>query len=318
MVRKGSVALIAFGGNAFKVKEGEYTIESQRRAAETMCEKLLSVIELGYDLVITHGNGPQVGNLMIQQDASRDVMPVMPLDVLVAETEGSLGYLLQNELLNHLRAHKKGKYVVTMITQVFVDAKDPAFQSPTKPIGPFYSKKEADKLMSEHSNWLIVEDSGRGYRRVVPSPKPKKIIQSDMIRSLVYGGNVVIAAGGGGIPITKDENDNYIGIEAVIDKDLSSAMLANDIKADIFINLTGVDKVYLNFGTKDQTPLSALTYGQAKQYLNDGYFPPGSMGPKIEASLQYLENEGRKAIITNAENLKDALEGKSGTHISWV
>jgi carbamate kinase len=259
-----------------------------------------------------------VGNLMVQQDLSREVIPVMPLDVLVAETEGSLGYLLQNELLNQLRAHQTGKYVVTMITQVSVDANDPAFQTPTKPVGPFYSKEEADKLVSENPEWVIVEDAGRGYRRVVPSPQPKKIIQSDMIRSLVYSGNVVIAAGGGGSPIIKDEKDRYVGVEAVIDKDLSSAMLANDIKADLLIILTGVDKVSLNFGTADQTALNSLTYGQAKQYLSEGHFPQGSMGPKIESALQYLENGGRKAIITNAESLQDALNGKNGTHISWM
>jgi carbamate kinase len=317
-VQEGSVALVAFGGNAFTIEGDNYTVENQRAAANAMCEKLLAIIEKGYDLVITHGNGPQVGNLMLQRDLTNDKVPPMPLDILVAQTEGSLGYILQDELLNHLRQHRTGKYVVTMITQVRVDRNDPAFQNLTKPVGPFYSAAEAGQLQTDNPGWQMVEDAGRGYRRIVPSPKPKRIIQSNMIRSLVYSGNVVIAAGGGGIPIIKDENNRYVGVEAVIDKDLTSAMLANDIKADLLIILTGVDKVYLNFGREDQEGLSHLNYSQAKQYLNEGYFPPGSMGPKIESALQYLENGGRRAIITNAENLEAALSGKTGTHLVWM
>lgn len=317
-VKDGSVALVAFGGNAFTVDGENYAIDNQRTAASNLCEKLLSVIGKGYDLVITHGNGPQVGNLMLQRDLIKGKVPPMPLDVLVAQTEGSLGYILQDELLNHLRAHRTGKYVVTMITQVRVDKDDPAFLSPTKPVGPFYSKEESEKILIENPDWKMVEDAGRGYRRIVPSPKPRRIIQSNMVRSLVYSGNVVIAAGGGGIPIIKDDKDRYVGVEAVIDKDLSSAMLANDVKADLLIILTGVDKVYLNYGTEDQEGLSNLTYSQAKQYLNDGHFPAGSMGPKISAALEYLENGGRRAIITNAENLEEALESKNGTHLVWV
>ncbi len=317
-VKKGSVALVAFGGNAFAVSGDEYTVENHREAAHHVCANLLSVIGMGYDLVITHGNGPQVGNLMLQQDMSKGAVPTMPLDVLVAQTEGSLGYILQSELLNHLRKHQTGKYVVTMITQVTVASDDPAFENPTKPVGPFYTKEESAKLLEENPAWQIIEDAGRGWRRVVPSPRPKRILQSDMIRSLVYSGNVVIAAGGGGIPIVKDERDDYVGVEAVVDKDFSSAMLASDIKADLLLILTGTDKVYLNFGTEDQTALNTLTYGQARQYIEEGHFPPGSMGPKIESALRYLENGGRKAIITDAENLKDALDGKSGTHISWM
>ncbi len=317
-VRAGSVALVAFGGNAFSLKGDDYTIENERAAANRMCEKLLAVIEKGYDLVITHGNGPQVGTLMRQRDLTMAELPPMPLDVLVAQTEGSLGYILQDELLNHLRRHKTGKYVVTMITQVRVDRDDPAFGKPTKPVGPFYTKPEADRLLSENPEWKMVEDSGRGYRRIVPSPMPKRIIQSDMIRSLVYSGNVVIAAGGGGIPIIKDDDGRYVGVEAVIDKDLTSALLANDIKADLLIILTGVDKAYLNFGKPDQEPLINITYSLAKQYMNEGHFPPGSMKPKIEAALHYLENGGRRAIITNAESLEEALESRNGTHIVWT
>jgi len=316
-VKEGSVALVAFGGNAFTVDDGgNYSIENQRAAASAMCEKLMAVINQGYDLVMTHGNGPQVGDLMLQRDLTSDKIPPMPLDVLVAQTEGSLGYILQDELLNHLRQQQTGKYVVTMITQVRVDRQDPAFKNPTKPVGPFYSEAESKQLQVDNPDWQMVEDAGRGYRRIVPSPQPKRIIQSNMIRSLVYSGNVVIA--GGGIPIIKDENDRYVGVEAVIDKDLTSAMLANDIKADLLIILTGVDKVYLNFGKEDEEGLSHLTYSQAKQYLSEGYFPPGSMGPKIESALKYLENGGRRAIITNAEGLEASLSGKNGTHLVWM
>ena len=314
-VKEGLVALVAFGGNAL-IKEGSQgTYQQQRQAANEMCGKLLAIIEKGYDLVITHGNAPQVGNLMIQQDITKDVVPQMPLDVLVAQTEGSLGYLLQQELLNYLRAHQTGKYVVTMITQVLVDKNDPAFVELTKPVGPFYTPEQSAEITSEHPNWKMVEDSGRGFRRVVPSPQPKRIIQSHMIRALVYAGNVVIAAGGGGIPMIKDKDDQYIGIEAVIDKDLSSAVLANNIKADMFVVLTGVNKVYLNFGKEDAQPLDMLTCSQARLYLQEGHFPAGSMGPKIAAALHYLQNGGRRVIITNAESLEDALEGKDGTHI---
>ncbi|MBM3708766.1 MAG: carbamate kinase [Actinobacteria bacterium] len=316
-VKEGSVALIAFGGNAFFESEQKGSIEEQRRAAGNMCLKLLTLIDRGYELVITHGNGPQVGNLLIQRDMTKHKIPEMPLDVLVAQTEGSLGYILQQELLNQLRIHRKGKYVVTLVTQVLVDKDDPAFVNPTKPVGPFYTKEEVDRLLLKHPDWRMMEDAGRGYRRTVPSPEPKRIIQSHVIRSLCYSGNVVIALGGGGIPMIKDENENYIGIEAVIDKDLSSAVLANDIKADLFVILTGVNKAFLNYGKETQRPLEQLTYSQAKQYMRDGHFPAGSMGPKISAVLYFLENGGRRAVITNAENLESALDGRDGTHFVW-
>lgn len=316
-VKEGSVALIAFGGNAL-IKDGQKgTYHQQRQAANHMCGTLLSIVEKGYELVVTHGNGPQVGNLMIQRELSRQAIPDMPLDVLVAETEGSLGYLLQQELLNHLRAHRTGKYVVTMITQVLVDKDDPAFAQPTKPVGPFYNLAQVEQMRRDHPDWLMLEDAGRGYRRAVPSPAPRRIIQSRMIRALVYAGNVVIALGGGGIPMIKADDGKYVGIEAVIDKDLSSALLATDIKADLFIILTGVNRVCLNFGKPDARPLATITYAQAKDFMQAGHFPPGSMGPKMAAALNYLEHGGRQVIITNAENLQAALDGNEGTHVVW-
>jgi carbamate kinase len=314
-VKEGSVAIVAFGGNVLTADGQKGTIEQQRQAACQTCSKLMSIVERGYELVITHGNGPQVGNLLIQGDMTKQVIPEMPLDVLVAQTEGWLGYILQQELLNHLREKRTGKYVVTMVTQVLVDQDDPAFIKLTKPVGPFYSENESSQLLDEHPEWEMVEDAGRGFRRIVPSPQPQRIIQSHMIRALVYGGNVVIALGGGGIPMVKAVDEKYVGIEAVIDKDLSSAMLATDIKADLFVLLTGVDKVCLNFGKVNEKPLDKLTCNQAKQFLQEGHFPAGSMSPKISAALRYLEAGGNRAIITNAESLESALEGKNGTHI---
>lgn len=313
--REGSVALVAFGGNVIQ-KTGETgTIEQQQVNARGMCRQLVSVLKRGYELVVTHGNGPQVGNLLMQNELAQELVPDLPLDVLVAQTEGSLGYILQQELLNELRRNDIGKYVVTMITQVLVDADDPAFEKPTKPVGPFYSEAEAGKLIEKFRHWQIAEDSNRGYRRIVPSPMPQRVIQSKMIRSLVYAGNVVLALGGGGVPMTKDADGQYIGVEAVIDKDLSSAMLAAAIKADLYVILTGEERVCINFGSKDQQALERLTAEEARAYLDEGQFPPGSMGPKIRSALMYLGDGGQEVIITSPESLEKALDGAAGTRI---
>ena len=314
-VRPGAVALVAFGGNAILKSDEAGSMAEQEANARAMCEKLLAVIERGYDLVVTHGNGPQVGHLMIQNELAREVSPELPLDVLVAETEGSIGYLLQQQLLNGLRARNIPKLVVTMITQVIVDKDDPAFANPTKPVGPFYTEEQAKRLAKRFPYWKLTADAQRGFRRIVPSPMPKRIVQSHMVRALVYAGNVVLALGGGGIPITKDKEDRYVGVEAVIDKDLSSAMLANDVKADLYVILTGVEKVCLNFGKADERPLDRITRAEAKRYAGEGHFPPGSMGPKIASAIRYLEGGGAEAIITNAENLERALDGTAGTRI---
>jgi carbamate kinase len=282
-----------------------------------MCGRLLTLLERGYELAITHGNGPQVGNLLMQNALAREMVPDLPLDVLVAQTEGSLGYILQQELLNELRRHGIRKYVVTMITQVVVDRNDPAFENPTKPVGPFYTETEADALRRRFPGWHVAEDAGRGYRRIVPSPTPKKIIQSKMIRSLVYAGNVVLALGGGGVPIIKDERNEYMGVEAVIDKDLSSALLAVDIKADIFVLLTNMERVCLNYGAPDQRPIDVMTCEEAREFLRQGHFPPGSMGPKVRAALIYLEGGGREVLITDPDHLIPALDGRAGTRVVW-
>ena len=316
-VRDGSVALVAFGGNVILNSAEAGTIGEQEANSRRMCERLLTLLQRGYELVVTHGNGPQVGNLLMQNEFAREIVPTLPLDVLVAQTEGSLGYILQQELLNELRRNGIRKYVVTMITQVMVDRDDPAFANPSKPVGPFYTKEEADGLIKKHSHWEVVEDSGRGYRRIVPSPIPKRIIQSKMIRSLVYAGNVVLALGGGGVPMTKNARDEYVGVEAVIDKDLSSSLLATDIKADLFVILTQEEKVSLNYGGPDQKPLDVLTYSKASEYMAAGHFPAGSMGPKITSALMYLASGGREVIITSPDKLGDALDGNAGTRIVW-
>ena len=317
-VRDGSVALVAFGGNVIH-KAGEAgTYAEQQANARRMCERLSTVVERGYELVITHGNGPQVGNLLMQNELARAMVPDLPLDVLVAQTEGSLGYILQQELLNELRRHQVRKYVVTMITQVLVDADDPAFAAPTKPVGPFYTEEEALALRERFPDWRVAEDAGRGYRRIVPSPMPKRIIQSKMIRSLVYSGNVVLALGGGGVPIIKDDNGAFVGVAAVIDKDLSSAMLAVDIKADLFVLLTNTDKVSLNYGKRDERPLDRMNCEEARRYLKEGQFPAGSMGPKVAAAVTYLEGGGRQVLITDPEHLGAALDGHAGTQVVWM
>ncbi|MFH1421614.1 MAG: carbamate kinase [Planctomycetota bacterium] len=312
---RGKMCVLALGGNSL-IKKGEKgTIKEQEHNAEEMTRNIFGLIMCGYNLVITHGNGPQVGNALIRNELAADEMPPMPLDVCVADTEGSMGYILQQALLNELRRHNmRNVYVVTMITQVMVEKNDPAFSNPTKPIGPFPTKEQAEKRVKE-DEWHVIEDAGRGYRRVVPSPRPVKIIQRYMIRDLCRQGNIVIALGGGGIPVIKNKNNDYEGIEAVIDKDLASAELAKVIHADLFMVLTGVPGVYLNYNKSNQRPINKLSLAEAKHYLSEGQFPPGSMGPKIQAAIEYLNSEDGSVIITDTPYVNDALEGKAGTII---
>lgn len=311
--RQRPVAILAMGGHAFIAKGEKGTISDHERNAARIAPQVLELTRRGYSLVVTHGNGPQVGVRLIQTELAREDVPTMPLDVLVADTEGQLGYILQQAFLNELRRREEKTYVVAVITQVLVDRDDPALQNPTKPIGPFYSPEEAQRRATE-LGWKVVEDSGRGWRRVVPSPKPLKVIQRHMIRDAVRQGHIVIACGGGGIPIKKLESGDYEGVEAVIDKDLTSALLAAEIGAELFIILTDVDKVYLNYRKPDQVGLDAVTIQLLEQYIAEGHFPPGSMGPKMEAVRYFLSQGGRRAIITSPDRLYDALEGKAGTH----
>lgn len=307
------IVLVAMGGHAFMQTGEKGTIEEHEKNAEGIASLLMTLVDRGYHLVITHGNGPQVGNLLIQHEMAREEVPSMPLDVLVAMTEGSLGYILQQSLLNQLRKKDLRRYVVTVVTQVLVDEQDPAFQNPSKPIGPFLSREEAERRR-DALGWNVREDSGRGWRRLVPSPRPVKVIQRHMIRDTARAGHIVVACGGGGIPIKKEESGQYGGIEAVIDKDLTSSVLATDIGAALLVILTAVPQVYVNFGKPNQQALGAVTLEELERLHAEGHFPPGSMGPKIEAVMGYLRAGGRRALITNPESLPQAIEGRAGTH----
>lgn len=306
---------MALGGNALLRRGEKGDIETQEKNADEIVSYLMTLVERDYNLVITHGNGPQVGNLLLRNEASKDKLPRMPLDLLVAETEGSMGYLMQQAFLNYLRSRDIRRYVVTMITQVIVDRYDPAFARPSKPIGLFYEENEAKELEKEFG-WNMIEDGGRGWRRVVPSPRPIKIIQRHMVRHLAIEGNIVIAGGGGGIPIRVDQEGSYEGIEAVIDKDLTSSLLASEIRANQLIILMPEPQVYTFYGKDRQRPLEHVSLSQMKDHIAEGHFPPGSIGPKVEAAVSFVERGGEKAIITRAENLASAIEGQQGTHIT--
>jgi carbamate kinase len=307
--------LVALGGNAIKKAEELGTYEEQLRNIYKTCIELTKIIEMGYDIVITHGNGPQIGNLLIQQEAAAKEVPPQPLDVLGAMTQGHIGYLLQRTLKNIFKKRGLKKEVATIITQVEVDKNDPAFKNPTKPIGPFYDEKEAEeKIRMGMIIRKVKVGEGKTYRRVVPSPEPIRILEGKVIKKLVDEGIIVIASGGGGIPVTL-ENDEYTGVEAVIDKDLASEKLAEIINADILLILTDVEKVKLNFGKPDEVDIDEMTIEEAKRYYEEGHFPPGSMGPKIQACIRFIEWGGELAIITSLEKAAEALEGKTGTRI---
>jgi carbamate kinase len=308
------IILVALGGHAFMQRGEKGTVEVQERNAAKICNTLQILVERGYNVVITHGNGPQVGDLLLINESGDAAVPKMPLDVLVAQTEGSLGYFLQQAMLNTLRRSGQKRYVVTVVTQVLVDPEDEAFKAPTKPIGPFLSKEEAESRRDQ-LGWKIVDDSGRGWRRVVPSPKPRKVIQRHMIRESAEAGHIVIAGGGGGIPIIKKPDGSYEGVEAVIDKDLTSSILATEIGAEIFIILTEVPCVFTGYGTPNKTAIGAITAEQLGEMYANGEFPPGSMGPKVLAVREFLERGGKRAIITDPETMPDALLGRGGTHI---
>jgi carbamate kinase len=308
--------VVALGGHAFMQRGELGTHEQHLHNADLICEQLMTLVERDYRLIITHGNGPQVGALMERDELRGDALPVRPLDVLVAQTEGSLGYYLQLALLNSLRRRDIRRFVVTVVTQVIVDPDDPAFAHPTKPVGPCLTEAVA-KEREETFGWSVGEDVGRGWRRLVPSPKPHRVIQRDMIREAAGRGHIVVAAGGGGIPVLRsdssDSND-YVGVEAVIDKDLTSGALAREVGADLLIILTAVDSVYLNFDQANQTPLGAVTLAECARYIDEGHFPPGSMGPKVDAIRDFLEHGGTRGLITSPKGLTAALDGAAGTH----
>jgi len=308
------IAVVAFGGNALLPKESDGTQAEQETLAAEAAVWLVDIVRQGYELVVVHGNGPQVGNIMIQVEQSVLQIPPITLDVAVAQTQGSIGFLLQKAIRNELARKAIPKDVVTLLTEVEVDPDDPAFRHPTKPVGPFFNRYRA-KVLEEERGWTMKEDSGRGFRKVVASPKPKRILNFDVVRRLVTSGTVVIAAGGGGIPVVHASDGSVRGIEAVIDKDHASSLLASELKADLFIVLTGVARVMKNFGKRSQQALAEMTVSEARKLLKQGQFPAGSMGPKVEASIRFVETSGSSVLITDAAHLARALEGESGTYI---
>jgi len=311
------VAVVAIGGNSLIKDKQHQTVEDQYQAAGETTRHIADMIEAGWDVVIGHGNGPQVGFILRRSEIAAKVegMHEVPLDVCGADSQGAIGYALQQNLQNELYRRGVAKNVCTVITQTLVDRNDPAFKNPTKPIGGFMDEAEA-KRRAEEMGWTVVEDAGRGWRRVVPSPEPKEIVELESIKTLIDAGVVVIAVGGGGIPVIEKENGDYVGIAAVIDKDFGSSLLAQKIKADMLIISTAVEKVAINFGKPNQHWLDRITLSEAKRYLAEGtHFAKGSMAPKIEAVIRFLEAGGKEAIITSPENIGKALKGETGTRI---
>ena len=306
--------VIAIGGNSL-IKDAQHmSVPDQYVAVMATAHHITDLIERGYRIVITHGNGPQVGFILLRSEYSRGLLHQVPLDSIVADTQGALGYQIQQALENEFRRRGLKKYVATVITQTLVDGHDPAFAKPDKPIGQFYSREQAEDRMRVE-NWAMIEDAGRGWRRVVASPKPTRIIEAGVIKHLVKDGYVVIAAGGGGIPVVADAQGLLKGTAAVIDKDLASAVLAAEIGANLLVIATAVEKVCLNFGKPNQRSLDAMTLAEARQYIVEGHFAPGSMLPKVEACMWFIEQSGREALITSSEALLAALEGRSGTRV---
>lgn len=314
MARK--IAVIAIGGNSLIKDDKHASVESQYEAAKETCAHIADLIQEGYEVAIGHGNGPQVGFILRRSEiAAREGMHEVPLDVCGADSQGAIGYALQQNLQNILYQRGIRKKVVTVITQTLVDNNDPAFQHPSKPIGGFMTQEEALRRQSEQG-WAVVEDAGRGWRRVVPSPLPKEIVELETVETLLERGIVTITVGGGGIPVIDPGDGNYRGIAAVIDKDYASSLLAQALHADIFIISTAVEKVAINYGKPNQQWLDRITLSQAKQYLAEGiHFAKGSMAPKIQAIIWYLENGGQQALITNPENIGRALKCETGT---WI
>ncbi len=311
---KSRLAVLAIGGNSLIKDKNHIALSWQYEAVKETSTYIADLIEEGLNIVITHGNGPQVGFIYRRGELARHELPLIPLDICGADTQGAIGYMIQKALLNEFRKRNISKKVTVVVTQTIVDRDDPSFTFPTKPIGSFMSEEEALTHKRE-SGWKIIEDAGRGFRRVVPSPMPREIIELDVIKLLVESGYIVIAAGGGGIPVIRNEQGDLEGVEAVIDKDLGSSLLARNLNADTFMISTGIDAVYLNFKEENQRAIRNATLSEMKRYMAEGHFKPGSMKPKIEAILQFLEGGGEKAIITSPENLLKTVRGECGTTI---
>lgn len=316
MSEKKKLLVIALGGNALLDSKSKGTIEEREAAADTTAEQLVPLFKSPeYDVILTHGNGPQVGNLLIQQEEGSAKVPPMPLDVCVAETQGEIGYILQKALQNAFDKHGLKKQTLALLTEVLVDEKDPAFEKLSKPVGPYYTIEQTKEILKS-KKWVFKEDpAGKGYRRVVASPKPKSVIQTSIIRDLTSKGYVVISVGGGGIPVYHNEKGEIAGVEAVIDKDLASAQLAIDLKADLLVILTNVEQCFINFKKPNEIKLRDLNLDEATTYFDQGHFTAGSMGPKVQAVIEFVQSTGNKAIITHIEKLAEALEERAGTLI---
>jgi len=311
---KQGIAVVAVGGNALIKDKAHQTVQDQYECAMDTMKHIVDMIEKGWDVAISHGNGPQVGFILRRSELARDVLHEVPLDYCGADSQGAIGYMFQKALRNEFKRRGMDKEAATVVTQTIVDKNDPAFQKPSKPIGTFMDEAEA-KSRADKDGWTVVEDAGRGWRRVVPSPRPIRIVEAAAIHALIKVGFSVVGVGGGGIPVIEDENGDLQGVEAVIDKDFGSALLAKMIDADLFVISTAVEKVALYFNTPDQKWVDKMTVVEAKRYIEEGHFAPGSMLPKVQAIIQFLENGGKKALITNPEHISDALEGKTGT---WI
>lgn len=307
------VAVVAFGGNAILNSNEDMSFETQLENAKDTCRQMVAILHKRYELVIVHGNGPQVGNLLIQFENAKDLIPVPPLDVAVASSQGLLGHMLLISMRTVLEEERLQKEVIAILTQVVVDENDPAYQNPTKPVGPFYTRERAKELGKE-KGWHIVEDSNRGFRRVVFAPRPRKILALNTIKQLLESGTVVISCGGGGIPVNYKTGE-VIGTDGVIDKDFTASLLAYNLNAELFMILTGVESVCVDFGKPTQRPIAEMTVTEAKGWLKEGQFPVGSMGPKIEAAVEFIERGGKEVIIAGERKVLDALNHGQCTRI---
>lgn len=311
----GKRIVIALGGNALQ-RQGEASAIAQQDVADATARCLVPLIAQGYELVIVHGNGPQVGNIVLHEEAlDTNETPTLPLDSCVAMSQGMIGFWLQQALIDEFRTLDMANTAVTVVTQMLVDHNDPAFQNPSKPIGPFYATEEAAKRAAEARHFVVKEDAGRGWRRVVPSPKPLLVIEAQSVEILLAGGATVITAGGGGVPVVLNEANTLRGVEAVIDKDFSAAVVADMVHADRLVILTAVDEVTINYGKPDETPLHEITAAQIEAHANAGQFAPGSMLPKVQAAVQFTRKSGKPASIGSLDRVIDVIEGRSGTTI---
>ncbi|MFC1557244.1 carbamate kinase [candidate division KSB1 bacterium] len=312
---KDKLIVVALGGNAITREFEEGNIYQQFANTRRSLIGVVDLVQQGYKLALTHGNGPQVGSALIRVEEGRHLVPPVPLGVIVADIEGGMGYMIGQTMMNKLHEQGIDRDVVTILTQVEVEKDDPTILDPTKFVGPYYKESEVEDLCNKR-NWTIKKDSNRGWRRVVPSPRPKAIIEKKIIKKLINEGVVVIAAGGGGIPVYYEDDGRLEGVDGVIDKDLASAILAQEIGAHELIILTATDYVYLNYGTLFQKALKSVSVAELKKYYEDGHFPPGSMGPKVEAAIRFMETGGTRTIITSIDNTRDAVTGTVGTVVT--